>query len=206
MMDDVAYKMKMDPVEFILKTITRKYRDAHPYTNDSLEDCILRGAETFERTNRWRPQPGSDSAPVKRGAGVAFMAFRSALGRSNAVIRLDAKGHYTVFVGVTDVGAGAKTTMAMIAAEALGVPVSKIEVVWGDTDRCPYSVGESGSRTTIMTGTAVIEAVKDLQRQIAEKGLPKGDGELIASAAPSPVMPQGKVRAAYGAHFVEVEV
>ena len=81
-------------------------------------------------------------------------------------------------VGVTDVGAGAKTTMGLIAAEALGVPLSQVDVVWGDTDRCPYSVGESGSRTTIMTGYAVVEAARDLKKQIAEKGMPTGDDVL----------------------------
>ena len=95
--------------------------------------------------------------------------------------------------------------MALIAAEALDVPLSKIDLVWGDTDRCPFSVGESGSRTTIMTGQAVVEAAKDLKKQIAEKGLPKGDEVLIASASPNPQL-QGKVRNAFGAHFVEVEV
>ncbi|HYW74755.1 MAG TPA: xanthine dehydrogenase family protein molybdopterin-binding subunit, partial [Pyrinomonadaceae bacterium] len=205
MMDDVAYKMKMDPVDFILKNMTRKSRDEVPYTNYSLEECIRRGAEAFEWKKRWHPQPGSDKGPIKRGAGVSFMAFRSALGRSNAVIRLDAKGQYTVFVGVTDVGPGAKTTMAMLAAEVLGVPVSKVSVVWGDTDRCPYSVGESGSRTTIQTGQAVVEAAQSLKKQIAEKGLPKGQDILAASASPNPTL-EGKVRAAFGAHFVEVEV
>jgi xanthine dehydrogenase YagR molybdenum-binding subunit len=205
MMDDVAYKLKMDPVDFVLKNMTRKSRDEVPYTNYSLEECISRGAEVFEWKKRWRPQPGSDAGPVKRGAGMSFMAFRSALGRSNAVIRLDAKGKYTVFVGVTDVGAGAKTTMAMIAAEALGVALSKVDVVWGDTDRCPYSVGESGSRTTIQTGSAVIEAAEALKKQIAEKGLPKGQDMLAGSASPNPTL-EGKVRAAFGAHFVEVEV
>ena len=205
MMDDVAYKLKMDPVEFILKNMTRKSRDEVPYTNYSLEECMTRGAEAFEWKKRWRSQPGSDPGPVKRGAGVSFMAFRSALGRSNAVIRLDSKGKYTVFVGVTDIGAGAKTTMAIIAAEALGVPLSKIDVVWGDSDRCPYSVGESGSRTTIQTGYAVIQAAEALKRQIAEKGLPKGENVLAGSASPNPTL-DGKVRAAYAAHFVEVEV
>ena len=183
MMDDVAYKMKMDPVDFILKNMTRKYHDELPYTNYSLEECIRRGAEAFEWKKRWRPQPGSDPGPVKKGAGVAFMAFRSALGRSSAVIRLDAKGSYTLFVGVTDVGPGAKTTMAIIAAEALGVPLSKVEVVWGDTDRCPYSVGESGSRTTIQTGYAVVQAAEALKRQIVEKGMPAGENVLVASAS-----------------------
>ena len=63
----------------------------------------------------------------------------------------------------------------MIAAEELGVPLSQVDVVCGDTDRCPYSIGESGSRTTILTGYAVVEAARDLKRQIAEKGMPSGD-------------------------------
>ncbi len=206
MMDGVAYKMKMDPVDFILKNMTRKAGDQIEYTSYSLDECIRRGVESFEWKKRWRAQPGSDPGPVKRGAGVAFLAFRAGLGRSNAVIDVNAKGQYTVHVGVTDVGAGAKTTMGLIAAEALDVSLSNVEVVWGDTDRCPYSVGESGSRTTIMTGYAVVEAARDLKRQIAEKGLPKGDSKLVASAAPSPAVEGGKVRNTFGAHFVEVEV
>jgi CO/xanthine dehydrogenase Mo-binding subunit len=95
--------------------------------------------------------------------------------------------------------------MALIAAEALGVPLSSVEVVWGDTDRCPYSVGESGSRTTIMTGHAVVEAARDLKQQIAAKGLPRGDEALVASATPNPTL-TGRVRNAFGAHFVEAEV
>jgi CO/xanthine dehydrogenase Mo-binding subunit/aerobic-type carbon monoxide dehydrogenase small subunit (CoxS/CutS family) len=205
MMDDVAAKLKMDPVEFILKNMTRKAGDQTPYTTYSLDECIRRGAEAFEWKKRWKPQPGSDPGPIKRGAGVSFMAFRAGLGRSSAVIRVDANGRYSVHVGVTDVGGGAKTTMGLIAAEELGVPLSQLEVVWGDTDRCPYSVGESGSRTTIMTGYAVVEAARDLKKQIAEKGMPKGTDELIASATPTPTL-QGKVRSTFGAHFVEVEV
>jgi CO/xanthine dehydrogenase Mo-binding subunit/aerobic-type carbon monoxide dehydrogenase small subunit (CoxS/CutS family) len=204
MMDDVAAKLKMDPVDFILRNMTRKFRDETEYTSYTLEDCIHRGQEAFDWKKRWHP-PGADSGAIKRGVGVAFMAFRSGLGRSNAVIRLDAKGQYSVHVGVTDVGAGAKTTMGLIASEALGVPLSKLSVVWGDTDRCPYSVGESGSRTTIMTGYAVVEAARDLKRQIAEKGMPKGDEVLIASASPNPAQPS-KIRNAFGAHFAEVEV
>jgi xanthine dehydrogenase YagR molybdenum-binding subunit len=192
-------------VEFILKNMTRKAGDQTPYTTYSLDECINRGAAVFDWKSRWRSTPGSDAGPVRRGAGVSFMAFRAGLGRSSAVIRLDGSGRYFVHVGVTDVGGGAKTTMGLIAAEALGIPFSRINVVWGDTDRCPYSVGESGSRTTIMTGYAVVEAARDLKQQIAAKGLPKGDDVLIATATPNPTL-QGKVRSTFGAHFVEVEV
>jgi len=207
MMDEVAFRMKMDPVDFILKNMTRMFRDETPYTNYSLDECIRRGMSAFDWKKKWHPA-GADQGPIKRGSGVAFLSFRAGLGRSNAVIRLDANGKYTVHVGVTDVGAGAKTTMALIAAEALGVPLSKIEVVWGDTDRCPYSVGESGSRTTIMTGDAVVAAAQDLNKQIADKGRPTGAGEnavLVASASPNPQL-TGKVRNTFGAHFVDVEV
>ena len=113
-------------------------------------------------------------------------------------------GACTVFVGVTDVGPGAKTTMGMIATEALGVPLSQVTVVSGDTECCPYSVGESGSRTTIMTGMAVVEAVKDVQQQIAARGMPTGNDVLVATATPTPV-PDGTMRQCFGAHFVEVE-
>lgn len=205
MIDDVAYKMKMDPVEFVLKNMSRLSRDEVPYTNYTLEECIRRGAAAFDWKARWRPQPGSDPGPKKHGAGFAIMIFRSGVGQSSAVIQVDAKGQYTLFVGVTDVGAGAKTTMNIIAAEALDVPMSRVTVVWGDTDRCPYSVGESGSRTTIMTGYAIVQAAADIRKQISEKGLPTGDAVLRASATPTPRV-EGKVRSAFGAHFVEVEV
>jgi xanthine dehydrogenase molybdenum-binding subunit len=204
MMDDVAYKVNMDPVEFGLKNMLTTARGNQPFSNYTLDECIHRGAELFDWKTRWRKVPGSDKGPIKRGAGFTYMAFRSGVGSSSALIHLNSKGEYTLFVGVTDVGAGAKTTMGLIAAEALGVPLSKVNVVWGDTDTCPYSVGESGSRTTIMTGYAAIEAAADLKKQIAEKGMPTGSNILVASATPRP--PQGATRNAFGAHFVEVEV
>jgi len=206
MMDEVAFKLNMDPVEFALKNMTRKANDQNPYTNYTLDECVHRGAEAFGWKQKWRPEPGSDRGPVKRGAGFAFMAFRSGVGRSNAIIEVDSSGKYIVRVGVTDVGAGAKTTMGLIAAEALEVPLSQVTVDWGDTSRCPYSVGESGSRTTIQTGYAVVEAAREIKKQIVEKGLPKGSAKYIASTNPNPTITDNKVRATYGAHFVEVEV
>ncbi len=205
MMDDVANQLQVDPVAFALANMSRMSRDETPYTIYTLDECIRRGAELFNWKARRRTTAGSDPGPIKRGAGMTYMLFRSGLGLSSAVLRLNGKGEYTLYVGVTDVGAGAKTTMGLIAAEALNIPLAKVNVVWGDTDRCPYSVGESGSRTTIMTGTAVVEAVRDMQKQVADKGMPIGDQIYIASASPSPRL-DGKVRAAFGAHFCEVEV
>jgi xanthine dehydrogenase molybdenum-binding subunit len=204
MMDDIAYKLGMDPVDFALKNMLRPTED-QPFTNYSLDACIAMGMDQFDWQARRQVMPGSDAGPIKRGAGFSFMMFRAALGVSSAIVQVDARQRYTLFVGVTDVGPGAKTTMGMIAAEALGVPLSQVEVVSGDTDRCPYSVGESGSRTTIMTGMAVVEAVQDLKQQMASQGMPTGDDVLIATATPSPTT-DGKMRQCFAAHFVDVEV
>ena len=203
MMDDIAYELGVDPVDFAMKNM-QKPTDEVQFTNHTLEECIQRGAELFDWESRWHPVPGSDPGPIMRGAGMAFMMRGSRVGTSSAIVRVDSEERYTLFVGVTDIGPGAKTTMAMIAAEELGVPLSQVEVVSGDTDRCPYSVGESGSRTTTMTGYAVVQAARDLKRQIAEKGMPRGDEVLIASATPNPST-EGKLRMCFGAHFAEVE-
>lgn len=204
MMDDISYKVGIDPVEFALKNMRRPTED-EPFTTYTLDQCIEQGAEKFGWQNRWRPEPGSDSGTIKRGAGMGFMMFGSTISPSSAIIRVDSGGRYTLFVGVTDIGPGAKTTMSLIAAEALGVGLSEVDIVWGDTDRCPYSIGESGSRTTTSTGNAVMQAALDLKAQIAAKGMPVGEGVLIASATPNPSS-DGRRRMCFGAHFVEVEV
>jgi xanthine dehydrogenase molybdenum-binding subunit len=205
LMDHIAYELKIDPLEFRLKNMTRKYHDELSFTSNGLEDCIRRGAEAFDWKKRWHPA-GVGAGPMKRGAGMAMGAFGSAVGRSSAVVKLDGGGKYRLHVGVTDVGTAAKTTMGMIAAEELGVPLEKIEVISGDTALCPYSVGESGSRTTTHTGYAVIQAAKDLKRQIAEKGLPQGDQVLTASVNADPAQPKDAARYSFAAHFAEVEV
>ncbi|MGP0070668.1 MAG: xanthine dehydrogenase family protein molybdopterin-binding subunit [Bryobacteraceae bacterium] len=205
LMDHIAYTLKMDPIDFRVKNMTRKYHDAIPYTSFGLEDCVLRGAEAFEWKKRWHA-PGAGDGPVKRGVGMAMGAFGAAVGRSSAVIHLNSKGEYELHVGVTDIGTAAKTTMALIAAEELGVPLAKVAVVSGDSETCPYSVGESGSRTTTHTGYAVVQAVKDLKQQIADKGLPQGDEIRTGSATPDPAQPRDSARYSFAAHFAEVEV
>ena len=204
MMDEIAHDLKIDPVEFHLKNFTRQFQDKTPYTSSGLEECIRQGAKLFEWSQRWSPA-GSGPGPVKKGIGMAIGGFGSNLGRSSAVLRLDSEGTLWVHVGVTDIGTGAKTTMALIAAEAVGVDMEKIRVISGDTDRCPYSVGESGSRTTAQTGWAIVEAAEDLKAQLAANGPPRGNTELMAEASPAPRL-QGVARRAFAAHFVEVEV
>ncbi len=205
LMDHIAHALKMDPIEFRVKNMTRKYHDQIPYTSFGLEDCVVRGAEAFEWKKLWHA-PGEGDGPIKRGVGMAMGAFGAAVGRSSATIYLNSKGQYELHVGVTDIGTAAKTTMALIAAEELDVSLAQVSVVSGDTQTCPYSVGESGSRTTTHTGYAVVQAVKDLKQQIADKGLPQGDEVRTGSATPDPAQPKDSARYAFAAHFAQVEV
>jgi CO/xanthine dehydrogenase Mo-binding subunit len=203
-LDDVCHELQLDPLEFYRLNATRQWQDQTPYTSYGLAECLERGAAAFEWQQRWRPA-GSDGGPIKRGVGLAIGAFGAGLGRSSAILRLDGAGILHVHVGVTDVGTGAKTTMAMIAAEAMEMPLDAVRVIWGDTDRAPYSVGESGSRTSIQTGDAVVAAAADLKAQIAARGKPQGNEVLIAEATTNPRI-DGAARSAFAAHFVEVEV
>ena len=197
----------MDPVEFILKNMTRKPRDETPYTNYTLDECIRRGAEVFDWKKRWRPQPGSDAGPIKRGAGVSFMAFR--VGRRPQQRRRSAstrKGKYTRARrrhrrrrrreddDGPDRGRGARR--AAVAGRrrvgrhrSLSVLGRRVRQPHHDHDRLRR--GRSGARSEEADRR---EGHADRQRRADRVG----DAATRRS--------QGKVRNAFGAHFVEVEV
>ena len=202
-MDQVAHELSIDPVDFHLRNLTRAYNDETPYTSWALRECVTEGARRFGWPARWR-RAGAGSGARRRGVGMAIGMFAARLGRSSAVLRLE-RGRLFLHVGVTDIGTAAKTAMAQLAAEATGMDLADVTVVWGDTDRCPYSVGESGSRTTTHTGQAIVEAAEDLRRQMASAGGSFENRALIAQATPRPVL-DGLARYASAAHFVEVEV
>ncbi len=183
-MDEIAERLQMDPLEFRIKNAVRLWRNKVPLSSSGLLECLHRGAEVFgwaeKRRQYAKPVPAQGagrqpaSAPAlvwqqgetRRGVGMAMAYFESSLGPSSAVVKIFPDGSVKVYVGVTDIGTGAKTTMGLIAAETLGVPLEAISVVSGDTDVTPYSVGESGSRTTGYTGMAVIEAATQVRDQL----------------------------------------
>jgi isoquinoline 1-oxidoreductase len=70
----------------------------------------------------------------------------------NAYLRIDENGKVTVFSGKIEMGQGVMTSQAQMAAEELGVALEAIEMVLGDTDRCPWDMGTFGSLTTRMFG------------------------------------------------------
>ena len=76
-----------------------------------------------------------------------------------------------------DIGTGTRTAMALIAAEELGVPLDRVEVVLGDSARGPYATLSAGSSTTPSVGPAVRAAAADAKRQILEIAAQRYDTE-----------------------------
>ena len=73
----------------------------------------------------------------------------------NAYLRIGEDGHVTVFSGKIEMGQGVLTSLAQMAAEELGVALDSIEMIMGDTDRCPWDMGTFGSMTTRFFGPAL---------------------------------------------------
>ena len=76
------------------------------------------------------------------------------------------EGRVVLFCGAVDIGQGASTVLVQIAADALGVAPSVLELVSGDTDRTADAGKSSASRQTFVSGNAARLAGEDLRRQI----------------------------------------
>ena len=197
LVDEIAHKLKLNPLDFRLSCIRNKYASvdlSHHYTSYGFLDCFKVGSDAFEWNERWRPPPSREnlvsSGRTKwRGLGVSGGRWHSRVGASDAMIKLDSNGKVDLSVGVVDIGTGAKSTMAVIASETLGVPISDIEVEWGDTETTPFAPGEGGSKTTSCVGTAVRTASLNLKNSI----LRIASGKLGVSAEDLGIS-QGAVR------------
>jgi CO/xanthine dehydrogenase Mo-binding subunit len=117
-----------------------------------------------------RPQMLTRPGPAKR-RGKALAALMKATitpSASSASVRLDQDGSVRVLTSSVDLGQGAKTVLAQLTAEALGVDYDRITVSEPDTDLTPYDQQTSSSRTTYSMGTAVVRAAEDVKRQVLD--------------------------------------
>ena len=193
-LDHIAYELGINPVDMFMKNRIQKYKSKLPFTSNYLEQCIIEGAKRIGWNEKWH-KPGAATGVNKHGIGMALGGYPFRPGLGAATIRINPDGSAHLLVGVTDIGTGAKSTMAIIAAEALGIPLNQLQVTNGDTDVTPYSVGESGSRTTSFTGLAVIAAAEDVRRQIFALAAPQlkvkteeldlRDGQVFVKSDPS---------------------
>jgi CO/xanthine dehydrogenase Mo-binding subunit len=171
--DEIAHELSIDPLDFRLRNAIEKYHASEDFVSNSLKDCLETGASKFGWRKRWRRPMQNDNLAANSqkkklvGVGLAMTSWHSSIGKGEAVVKLKRDGTLEVYVGVVDIGTGAKTTMGAIAAKELGMEdLESVKVIWGDTDTCPFSIGESGSRTTTFTGTAVREAASKLREKV----------------------------------------
>jgi xanthine dehydrogenase molybdenum-binding subunit len=206
-LDQIAFELGINPLEMFEKNRIQKYKSKIPFTSNYLDECIAEGAKRIGWNEKWH-KAGAMSDPKKHGIGMALGGYPFRPGLGAATIRVNPDGTAHLLVGVTDIGTGAKSTMAIIAAEALGIPLSQIQVTNGDTDVTPYSVGESGSRTTPFTGPAVIAAAEDVRKQIfaiaagrlkvKPEELDLRNGEVFVKSDPTQKIPLGRAVAQSG--------
>src|SRR5205823_9296901 len=102
---------------------------------------------------------------VGRGVSVGLLAA-GAHPVSSAVCRMEADGRVVVLVGTTEVGQGARTVFAQIAAEEIGVEPDEVTVRGADTRFTPYDRSTGASRSTTVAGLAVQRAAADIRAQL----------------------------------------
>lgn len=104
-----------------------------------------------------------------RGRGIAVgIKSGATTGLSNSTVRLLADGSAILYAGTSDMGQGARTIFAQLVSDALGVPLSRVSVVMGDTSVVPFDLQTSASRSTVFMGTAISRACADIHAQLRE--------------------------------------
>jgi len=126
--------------------------------------------------------------------GVAMPASLGISAYDGATVRIAPSGEVTVLSGVTSPGGGNETALAQIAADTLGCRLEVVRVVQGDTDLCPYGLGNYSSRGTMFGGAAVRFAATDLREKVftvassmleaAAGDLDAADGRVFVKDAP----------------------
>ncbi len=166
-MDELAHRLGIDPIELRM----RNEPDTDPvegrkFSHRMLREAYALGAERFGWSDR-SPAPGSmRDGRWLVGMGVAT-AFHPAIRfAADVTVRLSVDGGVVVRCGFHEMGMGAATAQAQIAADALGVPVSAVRVEYGDS-ALPTSPMAGGSVQTASIAASVLAAADKLKRRLA---------------------------------------
>jgi len=135
-MDELAYKLGIDPIELRLRNhADLEPRSGKPYSSKSLKECYARGAKLIGWRNR-NPQPASmKQGRYLIGYGMASSSFPThrPFTAQSARATLLSDGRVVVQCGAVDIGTGAYTILAQVAADVLGLSPEQIQVEIGDT-------------------------------------------------------------------------
>jgi putative selenate reductase molybdopterin-binding subunit len=187
-MDDIARGLGLDPIELRRRNWVREgdpldilpalgergaseTGDLPRVTTCATDECVAqaRRAIRWERREdpEWRCPPGRPN--IRRGLGFALCMQATSipdLDMGGASIKINDDGSFNLLVGATDLGTGADTVLAQIAAEVLGVGADDVVVYAADTDLTPFDVGAYADSTTYISGTAVKKAAEIVRERI----------------------------------------
>ena len=162
-MDDLAYRLGIDPIELRLRNEPdRDQSDNLPFSTRRLTDCIRQGSEAFGWSRRNATPRSVRDGNQLIGVGVAAAAYHTGRSQCAAWARINADGTADVQSGTSDMGPGTYTSMTQVAADALGIPLSRVRFALGDS-RFPAAPAHSGSRTMASVGSAVLTTANMLR-------------------------------------------
>jgi xanthine dehydrogenase YagR molybdenum-binding subunit len=196
-MDELAYELGMDPIEFRLRNHADTDPERNlPWSSKYLKDCYQLGADAIGWSQRQK-QPGmlrEGDWLVGYGMGTgSFGAFRSS---ASVRARFQPDGKLLLQCSVNDMGPGTATMMTKVASDVMGFPADKIQVQMGSTG-LPPGPTQGGSATTSTVGSAVHEVCTELKQKIAalasKEGSPFHTVNRHSVAAEDLVFSEGQV-------------
>jgi xanthine dehydrogenase molybdenum-binding subunit len=201
-LDELAAKCGVDPIDFRINNGV-KAGSARPFGPPYKRIGFIETCRALKNSDHYK----SKLEGRNRGRGVAFGVWFHAGGQSSAVVNVHNDGTASVVTGSVDIG-GSRASMAMIAAEVLGLDATNVRPMVADTDSIGYTAMTGGSRTTHSTGAAVYEAARDAVRQLKDRAArlwqikPEDvdfvDGKLISKNNGVPPMTIKELAAKFG--------
>ncbi|MFF8284317.1 xanthine dehydrogenase family protein molybdopterin-binding subunit [Streptomyces albus] len=197
-MDELACALGVDPVELRLRNIPDREPDSgKPFSSHGLAACLREGARRFGWERR-DPRPATRrEGDLLLGTGMASATYPVLVAPSTASAQAQGDGTYHVRINATDIGTGARTVLAQVAADALGVELDAVRIDVGSSD-LPHAPLAGGSSGTASWGWAVHKACRELRES--------GGTVVTVDTTPDVEAQQEYARHAFGAAFVEVGV
>ncbi len=174
-MDEMAEELGFDPLDLRLRNANQKGDvtvGGLVLASCGLTECLersTRAAGWKEKRGKIKPRGIGMAGFIHTGSGSIVAQGGSF---SAAFIKVEYDGSVDLMTGVPDVGQGSDTTLALIAAEELGVHVEDVRVHAGDTAITPSTLGVRGSRETFVAGNAVKLAAQQAKLQLLERAAP----------------------------------
>lgn len=168
-MDQIAEHLGIDPIGMRMQNLLATGDAMH--TGETLQavgvrECLERVQAELDRHPIPAPLAGG-AHPTVRARGVAcFIKHTMTPALSLADVHLEDDGSLTVRVGSVEMGQGMSTALAQIAADAMGLPLGQVSLVFADTSSSPYDQGTNSSRAVFHMGRAIVEGTARLQKDL----------------------------------------